>query len=98
MSDWLQKFVFVSGSIVFLLVAGVNARLTIGYAFGRIRSGSRVPLVGGCAGCLGLLLGPWPQLRAWCWVPLLLDLGCLPMVAQAAWWWLRERWAPSRGS
>jgi hypothetical protein len=30
-----------------------------------------------------------PRLRAWAWLPLLLDVGCLPMIALFLFRWLR---------
>ncbi len=45
---------------------------------------SFVPFVGGLVGMIGLLLLPVTGARRFCWVPLLLDLGCGLMLAGVA--------------
>jgi hypothetical protein len=45
------------------------------------RHESLIPVAGGIAGAMGVLLLPWPAARSWWWLPLLLDLGCVPIVA-----------------
>lgn len=41
---------------------------------------SLLPFVGGIAGAIGLLLMPVNHLRRFWWVPLVIDLGCGPML------------------
>jgi hypothetical protein len=61
----------------------------------RRRHHSMVPLLGGGAVALALLIVPLPGLAAYAWLSLLIDPGCLLMIggglALLAYWWLRER-------
>lgn len=41
---------------------------------------SLIPFVGGIVGTIGFLLLPMSQLRHIWWVPLIMDLGCGPML------------------
>jgi hypothetical protein len=50
----------------------------------RGKSFSLVPLIGGLAGMCGLLIIPYPPARVYWWLPLLLDIGCLPLLAAAS--------------
>jgi hypothetical protein len=51
------------------------------YAIALTRRGSLLPLVGGISGALAILLWPAPGARMWFWVPLLVDLGSLPILS-----------------
>lgn len=42
---------------------------------------SVVPFVGGISGCLAMLACPVGQVYRWAWIPLVLDLGSLFMLA-----------------
>jgi hypothetical protein len=66
---------------VFLIVAAGNIWIILRYYL-LGRRGSRVPVIGGVCGCLALLFHPGPWAK-YCWIPLVLDPGCLPMVAHA---------------
>lgn len=47
-------------------------------------SGGRVsplPVVAGLAGAIAMWNGPFEWMRGWAWVPLVLDVGCLPYLA-----------------
>jgi len=44
------------------------------------RGGSRIPLIGGLAGMLDCLIVPVEGVHRLWWLPLLLDLGCVPML------------------
>jgi hypothetical protein len=39
---------------------------------------SWIPLIGGGLGCTGCLLSPYTALNRLWWLPLLVDLGCVP--------------------
>jgi hypothetical protein len=58
----------------------------------RRRHGSMVPLLGGGAIALALLIVPLPEFAAYAWLPLLIDPGCLLMIGgglgKLAYWWL----------
>lgn len=43
------------------------------------------PLVGGTAGCLGMVVCPFPGSTRWAWIPFVLDSGCPPLVALVKW-------------
>ena len=53
---------------------------------------SLVPLVSGMSGALALAVLPVPRAWRWAWIPPLLDLGCVPMVAGALGGVLVRRW------
>ena len=58
-------------------------------------SGSVAPIFGGLFGALGLLLMPVGTLSdrfLWCWVPLVLDLGCLPYLLSGTVAQWRSKW------
>lgn len=57
-----------------------------------VRSPSPIVMVGALAGVAGLLLVPLAVLHAWAWLPLLLDVGALPLVFHS---WL-ARWRAPR--
>lgn len=44
---------------------------------------SLLPIVGGCAGVIGLWLLPLAQFHRFWWVPLVVDLGCVPLLISA---------------
>lgn len=46
------------------------------------RGPSPIIMIGGLFGMIGLLTLPLPELRAWAWVPLVLDVGCLPLLVR----------------
>lgn len=68
------------------LLATACCLIVIGNAVAIVRfrrSGRRmssVPLVGGIAGALAAVIAPLPALRPWLWVPLVVDVGCVPML------------------
>jgi hypothetical protein len=63
-------------------------------AFRRFSSGERsmsvIPFVGGTLASLGLLMIPALKWK-WALIPLVVDVGCLPMIAMWAVYWLRTR-------
>jgi hypothetical protein len=56
---------------------------------------SKVPFVGGVSACLGCLLWPSGSLRSFWWIPLLVDIGCIPLLLglaiQFVVWLIRRR-------
>lgn len=41
---------------------------------------SAIPLIGGVLGSIGMLAFPASGIRAYAWIPLFLDWGCLPLI------------------
>lgn len=64
---------------VFAWAAVANVVLGVRYYVHGKRS-TLVPLVGGVLGAIGCLIAPWTILRTWWWLPLLIDIGCAPML------------------
>ncbi len=52
-----------------------------------IRRGSIAPLIGGIAGGIACLVCPMPGVARWAWLPLLLDLGCVPFLLLFGYLW-----------
>jgi hypothetical protein len=44
------------------------------------RRGSHIPVLGGVIVAVAFAIVPWESLRNLWWVPLIADLGCLPML------------------
>ena len=79
------------------LLAVISAAVTLGN-FGLIlrwliskKGSSQVPVLGGLAGLLAMLVAPSAWLQAWWWAPLLVDPGTAPLLAATAWDALRRR-------
>jgi len=68
----------------------LNYGITLRYMLKKQR-GSLVPVLGGLLVCGGMLMYPDGGLRCWAWGPLVLDIGCLPMIAAALWAVFRDR-------
>jgi hypothetical protein len=64
---WLFALVF---SVIAICNAGIALRW---YIHGK--NGSLIPLVGGLAGIAACFTLPFPALRGWWWIPLVVDLG-----------------------
>ena len=62
---------------VFTYLAVGNLYLVLKPLFGR-KPESWIPLIGGVSGTLACLIAPSIEIRAWWWLPLLLDFGTLP--------------------
>jgi hypothetical protein len=68
----VKGIVAVIGLLFFAGCATANGSVFIKW-LAQKKSGSTIPLIGGIAGCLGLLIAPWPGVRFYWWVPLILD-------------------------
>ncbi len=68
---------------IFLVVASVNASVIIAAARGKEaeRASSMMPVFGGVAGAIALASAPNDTLRSFVWLPLILDVGCVPYLA-----------------
>ena len=71
--------------VVATICLSIFAALAIGNAYSIIagvwykKHISAVPIIGGTAGTVGLLLLPFPWTNAWWWAPIIIDYGCLPI-------------------
>lgn len=61
----------------------------------RKKSLSLVPLIGGALLSLGLFLSTNATSSQLFWVPLFIDIGCLPMVGMFLWKIFRDQWGQS---
>jgi len=68
-----------------VFIALLNAWLPVQYWIlkRRDRSRSCIPIIGGILAAIGMLLSGEELLRTLFWLPLFLDIGCVPMVAFA---------------
>ncbi len=82
--------------LVFAISAAGNLRILVRTILRRTeRCESLVPLVGGLCGTGGLLILPAEALRAYWWLPLVLDVGAAPIVCYALAWQI-VRWCAQR--
>lgn len=73
------------------LITLVNGGIFVQMAILRQDAPSWVPLIGGLALMIALLLCPLPGTARWWWLPLLVDYGCVPGFAHTAWYYWRHR-------
>ena len=77
------------GLAIFLWLAWLNAVMQFGWAKWvrdiRDKGGhvSVLPFVGGAIGAVAMLMGPFDWMRGFFWLPLLLDVGCVPYIVMA---------------
>ena len=71
----MQWLLIVPLAIIGIWVIGLNY-LCAYLAVVKHEHHSLLPLVGGIAGGITLLIYPSDAVRAWAWLPLILDLGC----------------------
>jgi hypothetical protein len=81
-TDPIAFGVVIAGAIAVHWAVLIRARLTK-------RPVSVTPVVIGLIGAILAVMDP--VLRAWCWVPILLDPGCAPMFAEAIFGHIRDR-------
>ncbi len=92
---WLRWGAAVVLLSVFVIFAGGNIGIALRWYLWRQRA-STAPLAGGVAGMLAFLVVPWPTAHWWWWLPLLLDIGCVPLLLAGlcAWglrWFRRDK-------
>jgi hypothetical protein len=78
----LRVVVAILFGLMFLSVAGLNGYVFVQGMLRKRRTPSWIPLVGGIAGAIALLVQPWWS-RGWWWLPLLLDWGSAPGIVHA---------------
>ena len=75
---WIVSVVLIGLSLV---VACGNLWITVGQIFKtRGTFESLIPFVGGAVGMVGMLTSPMVAMRHLWWLPLVVDLGCGPML------------------
>ena len=87
-SDWIIGIVLL---ILFLLFATVNATVFWKGVVKGEKVGSGVPLVGGIFGTIAFVNLPVPFLNQYAWLPLILDVGCVPGLIVFVYVWLTEK-------
>lgn len=86
---WILIAGFAVFALIFLAASIGNVLLVVRYkATGR--RASLVPMVGGIFGVMAMLLAPWPEFRSWFWIPLVVDIGSLPLLVTATLSWCRR--------
>ena len=82
--------------LFFIAMAGANIWMKVrSYRTGKFIS--VIPLLGGLAGLLAMLIVPI-DLRRWCWLPLVLDPGCLILILAVPYIaWYASRPVPRAG-
>jgi len=83
--NWSQLLLALLLLLIFIVAAAMNARAAIFSRKGK--NISLVPFIGGTAGTISFLIMPFSMFRRFWWVPLVLDWGCIPGLAQAGWYW-----------
>jgi len=90
MNDGLLWFV---GSLLLAVavvcIAG-NLSILLGHLL-RGKHNSMVPFIGGLAGVIGMLVVPITVFRRWSWIPVILDIGTLPIAVAFAFVFMRRR-------
>lgn len=77
---WVQSIVSVLLSVLGVLVISGNLVILVANICDP-RHRSFVSFVGGILGAIGLSIAPWPRANSFWWVPLLLDVTCIPLLA-----------------
>jgi hypothetical protein len=72
-------------SILMMLVSGLMIIGNLWITFGgllkkRKKFESLIPFVGGIIGTIGIIISPAAKLHHFWWIPLVADLGCLPLL------------------
>ena len=79
--SWILSGILLS---LFTLFATINFVFLLNQIRARFEYGpSLLPIFGGLFGLIGVLLmpiGEWTDRLLWCWLPLVLDAGCLPYI------------------
>jgi len=75
---WMLSLSF---GLLWGMIAGQNAYL-LWQAKQQQTSTSLTLIIGGVFGAIAVISLPYPNTAYWCWLPMLLDVGCLPALYQ----------------
>lgn len=89
MNTFFSISLMTLGGIIIIM----NLSLPVRYYILKKRdtSTSLIPLIGGMLSCGGMAISGIKEFNQYAWVPLIVDLGCLPVVAILIWQWLKNR-------
>ncbi|MDH3703859.1 MAG: hypothetical protein OEU46_21400 [Alphaproteobacteria bacterium] len=91
LSAWIIAAICIGGC---LFIAGYNGFMAWSVYVKSEHAQSIGPVFGGLMGFIGLLIAPigdWTGRLAYAWIPLLLDVGCLPYLTLFFWDMVRNR-------
>jgi len=88
MDSWTEWVMGGIPTALFALFAMVNALVFYKGTIKGEKVGSGVPFLGGIFGAIGFTTLPVPLLNQFFWLPLILDVGCLPGLIYFAFWWV----------
>lgn len=94
----VRLIVAIALAAVSILIIAGNAVIILRGLTGRAKNESWVPILGGTLGVLALLIAPWPRLRDYWFIPLLIDWGCVPGLLHTAIFLLGRQLSRPRGS
>ena len=70
--DFFRYFFAAAALLFFLGCAAANGVVFFRWMFQK-KAGSTIPIIGGALGCVALFISPWPVLKSYWWIPLILD-------------------------
>jgi len=74
LSDRIGFAVCAMAGLFFLACVLANLSVLLRWAV-RGRTGSMIPFIGGLAGCVAMVALPWPDLSAYWWIALVVDVS-----------------------
>ena len=81
----------VTALVCFFVIAVMNIHMLVSnLRHSKAHGASGIPWIGGLAGCLGLLVAPSELLRSLWWIPMILDVGSIPMTILGIWLGMRR--------
>jgi len=88
MDGWMPWVIGIVLTGFFGLIATANAMVFYEGGIKGKKVGSSVPFIGGFFGVIGFVTLPIEGLKAWWWVPLVVDVTCIPALIYFPFWWL----------
>ena len=84
---WILVVVLLS---CFFWIAIMNGTIFWQSHIKKEQTSSWIPLIGGLFGLCALIIMPVENVIYWCWLPLLLDWGCLPGITETIIWFIKD--------